>query len=108
MGTAEDAARFAIALQSETLLHRPAITAMFTRQTTRDGRTVDYGLGWSLSRHNGRDEVWHAGHTPGASTLLYMLPDRKFAVALMMNLEGVQILDLAREIAETVAPGSGK
>lgn len=103
-GTAEDAARFAAALESGALLPRPVLDAMFARQPTRDGRPTDYGLGWSLSRHAGREEVWHAGHTQEASTLLYMLPDRKFAVVLMANVEDAHLLDLARRIAAAVAP----
>jgi CubicO group peptidase (beta-lactamase class C family) len=103
-GTVEDAARFAIAVQSGALLKRSTVAAMCTRQTTRDGHLVDYGLGWCLSRRKGRDEVWHAGHVQEASCLLYMLPDRRFAVALMANLENVHLLDLAREIADAVGP----
>jgi CubicO group peptidase (beta-lactamase class C family) len=103
-GTAEDAARFAAALMSGKLLPADARASMFTRQKTRDGRAIDYGLGWSLLRDNGRLEVCHAGHTDGVSTMLYMLPDREFAVALMANLEDVSLLALAREIAGHVAP----
>jgi CubicO group peptidase (beta-lactamase class C family) len=103
-GSVEDAARFAVAVQSGKLLRHATLAAMWTRQTTRDGRSVDYGLGWSLSRNKGREEVWHAGHQQEVSTLLYMLPDRRFAVALMVNLEDAQLLDLARAIAAAAAP----
>ena len=103
-GSAEDAARFAIAVQSGKLIRRATLAEMSTRQKTRDGRSVDYGLGWSLSRNKGREEVWHAGHQQEVSTLLYMLPDRRFAVALMANLEDAQLLDLARAIAAAAAP----
>jgi CubicO group peptidase (beta-lactamase class C family) len=103
-GTAEDAARFAAAVMAGRLLPKSTLGVMFTPQKTRDGRPFDYGLGWSVSRHKGRDEVWHAGHTQGASTMLYMLPDRQFAVALLTNLEDAHLLDLAREIADAARP----
>lgn len=103
-GSAEDAARFAAALMGGRLLPGGSRAAMFTPQKTRDGRTTDYGLGWSLLRDTGRLEVCHAGHTEGVSTMLYVLPDRQFAVALMANLEDVPLLPLARQIAGHVAP----
>ncbi|MFO0910782.1 MAG: serine hydrolase domain-containing protein [Isosphaeraceae bacterium] len=103
-GTAEDLARFAIALENGKLLGPDLMRVMFTRQKTRDGRPVDYGLGWSLSRHNGKEEVWHAGHQQQVSTLLYLLPDRKFAVAIMANLEHAELLELARTVADAAAP----
>ena len=103
-GTAEDALRFALALQSGTLLPAASREAMWTRQKISGGRAFDYGLGWSLSRRNGRREVWHAGQTTQSSTLLYMLPDQRFAVALMANLENAPLLDLARKIADLAAP----
>jgi CubicO group peptidase (beta-lactamase class C family) len=103
-GTAEDVAHFAAALQSGALVSGSTMEAMFTRQKTRDGRLTDYGLGWSLSVHKGRKEVWHAGRTQEVSSIVYMLPERRFAVALMANLEDVSLLELARKIAEIVAP----
>ena len=102
--TAEDLARFAIALQSGELLDAESRRRMWTRQILRNGQPVDYGLGWSLSRHSGRQEVWHAGRQQRVTTLLYMLPERRFAVALMCNLEGTDLMDLARRIADLAAP----
>jgi CubicO group peptidase (beta-lactamase class C family) len=103
-GTVEDMARFAAAVQSGVLLSKRSIRAMFTRQETSDGRPVDYGLGWNLSRRKGREEVWHSGHQNAVSTMLYMLPDRRFAVALAANLEHVELRDLAGAIADAIAP----
>lgn len=103
-GTADDAVRFALALQSGKLLSRATRESLWTRQKTRDGRSIDYGLGWCLSKRNGRREVWHSGHTTQSSTLLYMLPDQKFAIALMANLEDAPLIELARKIAAIAAP----
>jgi serine beta-lactamase-like protein LACTB, mitochondrial len=103
-GTVGDLARFAIALRGDVLLRPETRREMFRRQKTRDGKTISYGLGWSLSRHDEREEVWHSGHQQQVSTLLYMQPERSFAVALMANLEHAQLLDLARAIAAAAAP----
>jgi serine beta-lactamase-like protein LACTB len=103
--TADDLARFAVALQAGALIEKETLDRMWARQETRDGRLIDYGFGWSLSRHAGHDEVWHAGHQPRVSTLLYMRPEQGLAVALLTNLEGVELLDLARTLADMVAAG---
>ncbi len=103
-GTVEDLARFALAIETGVLLNRSSREAMFTKQKTRDGREVEYGLGWSLSRYSGRDEVWHSGRMHGVTALLYMLPDRAFAIAIVANLENVELIDLARRIAGVTAP----
>jgi len=103
-GTVEDLARFAMALETGVLLNAESRKSMFTKQKTRDGKNVDYGLGWSLSRHNGRDEVWHAGRMQGVTAMLYLLPDRKFSVAIVANLEHAELIGLARGIADVAAP----
>jgi CubicO group peptidase (beta-lactamase class C family) len=103
-GTAPDAARFAAALMAGKLLRDDTRTAMFTDQKTKKGVPTGYALGWSVSRHAGRREVWHSGHTQEVSAMLYMIPERNFAVALMANLEDAPLLDLARQIAVVVEP----
>ena len=51
----------------------------------------------------GEQEAFHGGITPGVSTVLYLLPNRRFAVAIMMNLEGVgDRVGLAAQIAKLV------
>jgi CubicO group peptidase (beta-lactamase class C family) len=104
--TAEDLARFAVAVQKGTLLARESAELMFTRQKTRDGRRTSYGLGWGVSERDGRREIAHGGGQPRVATYLYMLPDERCAVALMCNLEGARLPDLARRIADA-AVGAG-
>lgn len=92
--TAEDLVRFAAALLRGELVSAEGREAMFTPQRTSGGERVDYGLGWGLSPPDdlwyGEREVYHGGGTPMVSTMLYMLPGRGFAVAIMANLEGVE------------------
>lgn len=102
--TAEDLARFAIALQGGALLKPETLRMMWTRQRTRDGKAFDYGLGWSLGRYEGSDEVCHAGRQQRVTSLLYMLPERRFALGLMCNLEGADLMALAHRIVDLAAP----
>ncbi len=114
VSTVEDLAKFAIAVQTNKLLKAETTQRMFTPQKLANGQivrtnpnnpSVSYGLGWFLNEHNGEREVYHSGGQQRVSTLLYMLPDKKFALVLMSNLEGAGLLNLAREIADMVLAG---
>jgi CubicO group peptidase (beta-lactamase class C family) len=105
IATAEDVARFAIALHSGALLKKETREQMLVRQRTRDGRLTGYALGWTVGTERGRREAYHIGGQPKVSTVLYMLPDNGLAVALLANLEGVSapLLELARQLADVAA-----
>lgn len=101
--TVEDLARFAIALQTGKLLKPETLTQAWTKQKLKDGKETTYGLGFSVSEHKGLKEVGHGGNQARVTTYLLMMPERGFAVALMMNLEGVGgRVELARQIAAIV------
>jgi CubicO group peptidase (beta-lactamase class C family) len=104
IATAGDVARFAAALESGTLLKAETRGEMWTKQRTRAGRVLGYGLGWGLAEWKGRREVFHTGGQERVSTVLYLEPDRGLAVAILTNLEGARPTDLARTIAEIVSP----
>jgi serine beta-lactamase-like protein LACTB, mitochondrial len=107
---AEDLAKFAIALQTGSLVTKAALAQMFTRQKTRDSQDIPFGLGWVIDVRNGRKEVWHLGGGQGVSTILFMRPEHGVAVSLLVNLGGLSTpsataptLDLARRIADLVS-----
>jgi CubicO group peptidase (beta-lactamase class C family) len=104
IGTVEDVARFAIALEGGTLLQKESLAQMMARQAARDGRPTGYGLGLFLADRKNVREAWHTGGQPRVSNVLYMQPDRRLAVVLLTNLEGIApaLVDLARQIADLV------
>ena len=99
--SAEDVARFAMALTGGLLLDRAGVARMLTRQTTRDGKPVGYGMGFFLTDRGGVREAWHTGGQQRVSNVIYLQPDRHVAVVLLSNLEGIgpQLTEVAREIA---------
>jgi CubicO group peptidase (beta-lactamase class C family) len=103
-GTASDVARFGAALLSGRLVTSETLQRMLTRQETRHGRVTGYGLGLALGTRRGGREAWHLGGQERVSTVLYLRPDSGLSVALLTNLEKVQVqtLDLARRIADLV------
>ncbi len=103
--TVEDVARFAMALQGGVLLRKDSVGRMLARQKTKDGKPVGYGLGFFLTERDGVKEAWHTGGQQRVSNVLYLQPERRVAVVLLTNLEGIgpQLTDLARDIAAVVA-----
>jgi serine beta-lactamase-like protein LACTB len=107
--TAEDLAKFAVAVQTDGLVAKDTVEQMFTRQKTRDGRDIPFGLGWAIGERNGHQEVWHTGALQGVSTILYMQPEQRFAAVVLLNVSGLAtppatapVLGLARQLAEIV------
>jgi serine beta-lactamase-like protein LACTB len=97
--TAGDLAQYGAAVLSGRLLDRGTLEQMWTAQKTRDGIPTQYGLGWELHTIAGQRVVAHTGGQPGLSTILFMLPERNVAVALMCNLNGAALPKLASQIA---------
>lgn len=101
--TAEDLVRFAVAFESDMLVSAKTRREMTTVQKTRDGKPAAYGLGWGLARKSGEPfEVTHTGAQPRVSTILYTRPDDRVRIAIMANLEGVDLLPLSRALARIV------
>lgn len=104
--TAVDLARFAVAVMNHELVSSETLAQMMTPVRLRDGEIVPFGLGWGLfpgEEWLGSREAFHGGVTPQVSGMLYLLPERRTAVALLMNLESVSgRTSLAAEIAGIV------
>lgn len=101
--TVVDLARLAIALQSDGLLKRETREQMWTRVKTRDGKPMDYGLGWAITEREGIKLVGHGGGQQRVTTYLLILPEKRAVVALMTNLEGApRLVALAQQLADIV------
>ena len=90
--TVEDLVRFALACSDGTLLQAATWNQMASPFMTRQRKVLNerYGLGWGLDSIDGELEVFHGGQTPHVTGILALLPRRRFAVAVLMNLEGVE------------------
>lgn len=106
--SAEDLARFAQALIAGRLVKPATLQAMWTRQRTKDGEEITYGLGFRVDRENGRLVVSHSGAQSRVTTMLYALPEQKVAVVVLCNLERAPVQALAKQLAALVAPPDAK
>lgn len=101
ISTVGDLAKFAIAMQTGTLVKKETLDQMWVPQKTRDGKATEYGLGWGVSERMGLKEVHHGGAQQRVSTMLHTIPEKGLAVVVMTNLEGIGggLATLTREIA---------
>jgi CubicO group peptidase (beta-lactamase class C family) len=102
VSTAEDMAKFSIAVQNGTLLKKGMFEQMSASQIKKEvlERTSaslklpagtelpSYGFGWIIGTEKRKDAVWHGGIQQGVTTLVYLLPKEKFALVVLMDLEG--------------------
>jgi CubicO group peptidase (beta-lactamase class C family) len=100
--TVSDLAKFAIAMQKDVLVKPESAAMMYTSQKTRDGKLTHYGMGWETVDQDGVKGVAHGGGQSGTSTQLFIEPDKGFAIAIMCNMEGAHLTELAHSIARIV------
>jgi CubicO group peptidase (beta-lactamase class C family) len=96
VSTAEDLVRFGDALLDGKLLKASTLAQMWTA-TKVSGQSA-YGLGFSLPE--GGKFVTHTGGQAGTTTRLFIIPQAHFVLALMANMDGVQLTEVARALVE--------
>jgi CubicO group peptidase (beta-lactamase class C family) len=52
---------------------------------------MSYGLGWFLSDYEGKYLVQHGGNIDGMTALVAMLPEEKFGIVILSNMNGSQL-----------------
>jgi len=99
--TAQDLARWLIALQDHTLLSASSLDTLWTPLAFNDGKTGQWGLGWEvLARGTHRA----AGMTGGGRAAVFVYPDDHVAVVILCNLTGAFPEDMVDKIASVYAP----
>jgi CubicO group peptidase (beta-lactamase class C family) len=104
-GTAEDLARFCIALDQGNLLQAKTCAQMYQPGVLSDGSRTDYGLGWKSHKDkHGRVWVGHSGGATGGTTYFVHDPQGQVAVALLTNAQDVKGLEeLATRLGEMLS-----
>lgn len=90
--TARDMGNLVAALYSGRLVSRATLNQMLTPAKTKDGKETIYGLGFyrggPIGSYHGLQEAGHGGDQQGFSGVLYLLPEKRFGVVILSNLEG--------------------
>jgi CubicO group peptidase (beta-lactamase class C family) len=97
--TVVDMIAFVRGLAAGKVLSPATLDRMWTPQTTKDGRTITWGLGWDVSPIAGRFAVYHDGSQPETETYLIYVPTQHFAIALATNTQGVNLHVFADRLA---------
>jgi len=108
LSSAEDMARFEVAMVDDRLIRRPTRNLMWTPLKPTDGSTDNYALGWGSGIENGSQGVGHTGGQQGTSTAFLIAPEPRAGVVVLTNMEGVPADNLARQILAIVVgvPGN--
>lgn len=100
--TADDMARWMIALEDGALLKPEARKTLWTPVAYNDGKLGQWGMGWLVMDRAGRRAV---GMTGGSRSAVYLYPDDGVGVVILTNLAGSTPEDLIDEIAQGFIPG---
>jgi CubicO group peptidase (beta-lactamase class C family) len=97
--TVDDLLKWDRALDSDKLVSRKSLGAMFT--PFKDG----YGYGWSIGRKFDQTLYSHAGGIPGFVTFIERYPDEKLLVVVLSNLEGSRVDRIGNDLAAIAFDG---
>ncbi|USQ98145.1 serine hydrolase [Caulobacter sp. RL271] len=100
--TADDMAKWLIALQDGKLLSPAARRTMWTPVAYADGKVGQWGMGWLVLDRAGHRAVAMTG---GSRSAVYLYPDDKVGVVILTNLASSTPEDLVDEIAQGFIPG---
>jgi serine beta-lactamase-like protein LACTB len=100
VATAGDLIRFASALERGELVKAETRERMFAVEHTRDGRPAPQGLGWEVHEQGGRRWIMHTGVQQGSSACLLLAPAEGISVAVLANLELIDLEPLSIRLAE--------
>jgi serine beta-lactamase-like protein LACTB len=109
--TARDLGRFMVALYGGRLITVATWAQMITPAKTRDGKPTIYGYGWfvggPIGSYRGQREIGHGGDVQGFASVLYAVPDKRFAVIVLSNganeKASIEYIGLARKIYDAVS-----
>ena len=98
ISSADDMARFEIAIMANKLLKPSTREAMWTPQRAADGSQNGYALGWGTQKKYGLALVEHTGSQQGASTSILLVPERRAGIVVLINKDGVNAAALSTDI----------
>ena len=101
LSSAEDMAKFEVAMLNDRLVSPVTRKLMWTRQKTADGKETPYGLGWAVDDVS-PSTISHGGGEWGTSTFIMMAPEQRAGVVVMINLNGGNADQLGPELFKII------
>jgi CubicO group peptidase (beta-lactamase class C family) len=100
--TAEDLAKFAIAVNTNQLVKQETLVQMWAKPKTGDGKEQGYAMGFLINDRDGLLRVFNDGSQAGTRTYIFLMPKQKFAITLMTNMERAFCEELVPKIIEVL------
>jgi len=105
VSTAEDMAKWAIALDGDKLLKWASLQAAWTPMKLNDGSNSVYGLGWGVGTVNGHRTVGHSGaHATGFTSAIIRFRDDNLSIIVLTNSRSADPSAIAKHIAGMCNP----
>jgi serine beta-lactamase-like protein LACTB, mitochondrial len=98
LSSADDMARFEIAILHDKLVKPATRDLMWTAQKLADGSKSEYALGWGTGTKLGVFDVGHSGGQQGTSTYFMIVPERKDGIVVLANMDDVDAAALGLEL----------
>lgn len=106
LSSAEDMARFEVAMLNDRLLKRSTRDLMWTPLKPSDGSKDDYGLGWGNGEADGIAFVGHTGGQQGTTTAFLIAPTQRAGVVVLTNMEDIDPNKIEKEILKILVETS--
>jgi len=98
LSSADDMARFEVAMLHDRLVKPATRDLMWTAQTLANGSKSVYALGWGTGNKLGAFNVGHSGGQQGTSTYFMIVPERKDGIVVLANMDDVDSSALGLEL----------
>jgi CubicO group peptidase (beta-lactamase class C family) len=98
ISSADDMARFEIAMLANKLVKPATREMMWTPQKPLEAPKDDYGLGWGMMKKYGLNLVGHDGSQQGTSTAIILAPEKGAGVVVLANMDDVDAIELSEQI----------
>ncbi|UCG86009.1 MAG: beta-lactamase family protein [Gemmatimonadota bacterium] len=85
IASAEDVARYSIAIDQGMFLEPATWDSVFTPAKDPSGNVLPYALGWFIHMHEGIELQWHYGYWEANSSLIVRVPERGLAFVVLAN-----------------------
>jgi len=108
LSSAEDIARFEVAVLNDKLVKASTRELMWTPLKPSDGSKDTYGLGWGAGDKDGIQFVGHSGGQQGTSTDFLIAPKQRAGVVVLTNMEGLDANGLAVDILKILIASSAR
>jgi len=98
--TVEDLAKWMLNFENTCIGEQTVIDQMHQRGVLNNREQINYALGLSIGEYRGLQTVGHSGSWRGFRSHLIRLPEQKFGVVILCNLDTFNPLRLAEKVAD--------